>query len=335
MRKGTNPIRNIKHKIKDYNHRIIIPVYIPDKDEYFKDTFKILRVCIASLLATISNKSAITIVNNGSCDEVVDYLNQLFKNNKIQDLIHTENIGKINSILRAVKSTSEPYITITDADILFQNKWLSKTIEVFNNHSKAGVVGVIPQFKMYEYLGYNVIADNFFNSKIKFTKVKHPEGLKSFYKSIGWDNSYNKNYLKYNLTITYNNCTALIGNGHCVATYKRTVFNKDLKYSEYILGGGSERVYLDEPCVKKGLWRLTTNGNFAYHMGNVLEPWMEEEVEKKIEEIDFKDLKLKKENKFSDQYFFYKAKLMRFIYRKMKVFFLKKWKLPKEMSSTY
>ena len=35
---------------------------------------------------------------------------------------------------------------------------------------------------------------------------------------------------------------------------------------------------LDDKSVKKGLWRLSTVSNYAYHMGNVEEEWMADEV---------------------------------------------------------
>lgn len=31
---------------------------------------------------------------------------------------------------------------------------------------------------------------------------------------------------------------------------------------------------MDRPVIKKGYWRLSTEENFAFHMGNVKEEWM-------------------------------------------------------------
>ncbi|GGF68792.1 glycosyltransferase [Wenyingzhuangia marina] len=339
MRLGENPQRNQKLNTNNYSHRVIMPIYIPNQDEYYADSFKILKRSIQSLVNTISKQSAITIVNNGCCKEVVDYLNELFKEDKIQDLIHTQKIGKLNSIIKAVKSSYEPLITITDSDVLFLSGWLNKTVEVYKNFPKAGVVGIVPQFKQFENLGYNVIYNNLFNANIKFTEVKNPKALKLFYKSIGWKDDYNKDYLKYNLTITSKSNSkvkAIIGSGHFVATYKRELFNNDIAFSDYLLGGNSEIDLLDLPCVKKGLWRLTTDGNYAYHMGNVLEFWMNEETSLIPEEINFEFLKNdKKVLKNKDIGFLFNTKLMRVFYKKYKSIFYKKWGLPKKLHSTY
>lgn len=340
MRLGENPQRNLKGKIKKYNHRVIMPIYIPTLENYYKDTLEVLKISINSLINTINNQTAITIVNNGCCDEVVAYLNELFLENKIQEVIHTQKIGKLNSIIKAVKSTSEPLITITDADVLFLPNWLPKTIAIFNNFPKAGVVGIVPQFKQYENLGYNVVYDNLFTSNIKFTEVKNPKRLVSFYKSIGWKDDYNKAYLKYNLTIKSrinSNLKAVIGSGHFVATYKRELFDVDIRFTEYLLGGTSEKKYLDLPCVKKDLWRLTTDGNYAAHMGNVLEPWMKEKNDYSMQDginVDsFKEIvEVRKDKDFK---FLLKTKLMRLFYKRFKSKFYKKWGLPKDLHSTY
>ena len=49
MRVGLNPNRDKLLPISDYLHQIIIPVYIPNQEDYFKDSLKILKLCLASL----------------------------------------------------------------------------------------------------------------------------------------------------------------------------------------------------------------------------------------------------------------------------------------------
>ncbi|MCL7764207.1 glycosyltransferase [Polaribacter sp. Z014] len=340
MRVNYNPNKDLKGEIKSYKHRIIIPVYIPELSNYHINALEILKISINTLLDTISFNSAITVVNNGSCKEVVAYLNDLFLENRIQDLIHAQKIGKLNSIIKALKSSSEPLITITDADVYFKPNWLSKTMDVFNNFPKAGVVGIVPQFKQYENWGYNIIFDNLFNSNINFTEVNNANGLIKFYKSIGWNDDYNKSYLKYNLTVKSNidtNLKAVIGSGHFVATYKRKLFDSDLKFTDYLLGGNTEGDYLDKPCVKKDLWRLTTNGNYGYHMGNILEPWMKDKIDYSLQDEISIDLSKETNEIVKDKFFYFLLKtiLMRLFYKRFKSKFYKKWGLPKELHSTY
>jgi hypothetical protein len=273
MRIGYNPHKDKAILQSDYLHQVVIPVYIPHQEGYFKDSLEILQLCLQSLLKTVHNKTYITVVNNGSCKVVMDYLDQLYHEGQIQELIHTENIGKLNAILKGLAGNNIELVTIADADVLFLDNWQSETTKVFRALPKAGVVGIVPQFNMFKNKCGNVLFDNLFNTKLKFIPIQSFEGLIRFYDSIGWDRSYNKDYLKYGLGLEYNEVKVYVGSGHFVATYKKQMFQEMKSYLHYKLGGDSEN-YLDTLPLQYDYWRVTTYDNYAYHMGNVLEDWM-------------------------------------------------------------
>lgn len=278
MRVGFNPHRDQPHDPSDYLHQVIIPVYIPNQEGYFKDSFKIFQLCLESLFSTIHDKTFVTIVNNGSGDFIKEYLNELSAQNRIHEVIHTQNIGKLNSILKGLSGNEIELVTISDADVLFLPYWQKETAKVFAEVPMAGVVGIVPQFKTYETHCGTVLFDNFFNKKLKFVLVKNTNALIRFYDSLGWDRNYNPDHLIYNLGLEVNaDLTVLIGSGHFVATYKKDMFQEITTYLGYKLGGTTEG-YLDKAPLKKGYWRLTTQDNYAYHMGNVFEDWMKIEV---------------------------------------------------------
>ena len=77
MRIGFNPNKDKIQQAGDFFHQVIVPVYIHRHEVYFKDRFKILQYCLESLFKTSHNKTYITLVNNGSCDEVLTFLDQL------------------------------------------------------------------------------------------------------------------------------------------------------------------------------------------------------------------------------------------------------------------
>ena len=148
MRVGYNPY---KDQILEgtYHHQVVIPVYIPNQEGYFKDSFAILKLCLESLFNTIHNKTFITIINNGSDQIVSHYLDSLLEEKKIHELIHTENIGKLNAVLKGLAGHNIELVTISDADVMFLPNWQMETVKVFKAIAKAGVVGIVPQFKMY------------------------------------------------------------------------------------------------------------------------------------------------------------------------------------------
>ena len=336
MRVGYNPHKDQPQKEADYLHQIIIPVYIPNKEGYFKDSFTIFKICLSSLFATVHNKTFITIVNNGSGSFVKDYLNELAEQNRIHEVIHTQNIGKLNAILKGLAGNNIELVTITDADVLFLPNWQNETAKVFTQVPKAGVVGIVPQFKTYEINCGTAIFDNFFNKNLKFMPVKNKEALIHFYDSIGWDRSYNQDYLKYNLGLEINaDLKVLAGSGHFVATYKKDIFQEITTYIGYKLGGNSEG-YLDKVPLKKGYWRLTTYENYAYHMGNTFEDWMktdrQQENTNQYPSSNFS--KNKTQNRVS--YFIKNRVFIKFISIKWLVKLFLRWKkLPKGMIEKY
>jgi len=208
---------------------------------------------------------------------------------------------------------------------------------VFNAFPKAGVVGLIPQFKLFESNCGNIF-DTFFSKKVKFANVENKNDLVQFYESIGWDKNYNPHYLEKNLKIIDEQAVAIIGAGHVVATYKKELFETIKTYIGFKMGGNSES-YLDKAPLYKGMWRLTTNGNFAYHMGNTIEPWMEVALNN-LENTPNIALELTSQNSFekiSKFEFFIKNKLFSklFSIKLFKKLFYKYKKLPKEMINNY
>lgn len=280
MRVGFNPNKDKVLPKSEFTHQVIVPVYIPHQKDYFKDSFQILQFCLESLITTSHSKTYISVVNNGCCEEVIVYLNQLHQEGKIQEVIHTTAIGKLNAILKGLTGHQFPLITITDADVMFLNDWQKATYEVFEAFPRAGVVSPVPNPKNLRYYTANIIGETFFSKNTAFSPVVAKAGMEAFAKSIGNESLYKAIHLKKQLTITKQNVTALIGAGHFVATYKGISFNiLKQRFSTYSLGGDSEKLLLDKPATDLGMWRLSTQNNYAYHLGNVKENWMQDEFD--------------------------------------------------------
>ena len=336
MRIGNNPHKDQLIEKTPFTHQVVMPVYIPNQDDYFSDSLRILKLSLESLFKTTHSKTFFTIVNNGSSQVIIDYLEGLRNNGQIHELIHTVNIGKLNAVLKGLAGNNIELVTITDADVLFTGHWQLGTAKVFKTFPKVGVVGLVPQFNMFKSSCGNVIFDNFFSKKLKFLPIKSPKALAMFYRSIGWDETYNKDLLAYSIGLEHPDAHVFLGSGHFVATYKKQQFENLKSYLEYKLGGDSEG-YLDSTPLDFDYWRVTTQENYAFHMGNVFEDWMlntKNDQGVGSDEIISGFPKRVKANRLS--YFlknklFYKLILSR---RFSKVFYA--WKqLPKEMISNY
>jgi hypothetical protein len=301
MRVGFNPNKGIVMSKSDFTHQVIVPVHIPHKNDYFKDSFQIFQLCLESLFKTSHGKTFFTVVNNGSCTKVVTYLNQLHQENKIQEVIHTASIGKINAVLKGLAGHQFELVTISDADVLFLNHWQKATYDVFEAFPKAGSICTTPSSKVLKQFTSNVILSNIFSSNLYFTKVLDKKALLMFAGSIGNLGFYNEIHLKKQLTISNGNVAAVVGAGHYVATYRRSIYERPkANFSKFKMGKALKE-FFDEPVEKKGFWRLSTSKNYTYHMGNVFEPWMNEKFsttqDKSKEIIDIPKLRRVKDTK--------------------------------------
>lgn len=297
MRKGKNTSKNEIVDVAPSAHRIIIPLYIPVETEYYKESFEIFEMCLYSLHKTSFSPIKVSVISNGCSNNINTKLTALYIQGYINELIiEKDAIGKINSILKALRTAQERLITITDGDVLFLNNWEQEILKIFKAFPKAGMVSPVPMYRTQYRHTANIWFDYLFSNKLKFRAVKNPEALTRFANSIGW-RYLNEKVKDVIASVEAKDGTlAVIGNSHFVGTYKKEVFEALPKeQSKYRLGGSSEQNYTDSPVLKMGGYRLATNDNFAYHLGNTKEEWMQEQFNllKKEEKIfnSFKELR--------------------------------------------
>ena len=279
MRIGVNP--EIDKKIaSDAYHRVIIPIYVPHFDDYFKNGLEVTKLCLESVIKTSHEQCRITVVNNGSCSRVSEYLQELYNSGRIDQLVlQKENLGKVDAMMQIARTASEPLITLSDGDVLFLDGWIQATEKVFESFPEAGMVSPVPHGTTYGQYTTNTLFDAFFKGLLEFRSVSDPGDMLRFAESIGrGDSMYEKDIcLKYQLTVNRNDQTAVVGCGHFVATMRREVFEyAPNENSKLAYASDADREYIDIPNEKAGLWRLATTGNYAYHMGNNPQTWMRE-----------------------------------------------------------
>ena len=324
MREGQNTSKERLLPPNTGLHRAIIPLYIPHENGYYAQSYSIFETCLRSLHKTSVTAIKVSVISNGSCSEVNTRLMGLSADGFIDELIiENENIGKINSILKALRTTEERLITVTDADVLFLNGWEDAVFEVFEAFPKAGAICPVPVFRKHNNFTHNIWFDSFFSNRLIFEPVSNPLAMERFAKSIGWSRLDTK-FKDVMLTLTAKNGSkAMVGCSHFVATYKREVFEALPKgSSQFALGGDSETRYLDEPVVRFNGYRLSTIENYAYHMGNKLEPFMKEEFDTLVE-VGKKEISGHFE-KLSKSYFSYVVK-MKLFKKFMAIKTVKRW----------
>lgn len=281
MRIGHNPHKDQPTQDLPYFHQVVVPVSIPSETDYFRDAFQIFDWCITSLLKTSHSATFITVVNNNSINKVAEYLDELLQAEKIHEVIHVGAIGKTNAVLKGIAGHNFPLVTITDADVLFLSNWQKAAYEIFDAFPKAGAVCTTPLSRRLRYLTENIYNDLFLSKKLHFTTVKDPDAMRAFANSIGDTNFIREIHLQKNLTIAQNNVRALVGAGHFCCTYKGQIFKALHGFANAnstFAGGDTLKVAIDEPVARQGYYRLSTESNHTFHMGNVVEPWMHDKM---------------------------------------------------------
>ncbi|MBX2826550.1 MAG: glycosyltransferase family 2 protein [Flavobacteriaceae bacterium] len=279
MRIGRNPEKD-KEIINEAYHRIIIPVYVPNLDGYFEKGLDFTKLCIDSCNKTRHSKSVLSVVNNGCCEEVTQYLQKQYQVGAIDQLIHHKtNVGKIDAIIPLAKSTQEPLVTISDGDVLFKVGWMQAVEEVYQHFPEAGMVSPVPHGTMFTNYTVNTIFDAFFKRQLVFQGLCNPDDMMKFARSIGREDTMyaNELRLKYQMTVKRKDFSAVVGCGHFISTLRREVFRRSPdSFSKMAYSSKADKDYIDVPNDRSGYWRLATIGNFAYHMGNQPEQWMYE-----------------------------------------------------------
>lgn len=295
-----NPQKQSKKIDLKFTHRLIIVVFIPSLQGYYKDVLEVFKLSLESAIDTTNDSCAITVVNNASCDEVGHYLQEKLSENTIDTLIHhKENIGKIDALIGAARGTREPIVTISDVDILFDQNWQQDVEHIFVNLKNVASVSPIPCRNFYNYETTSTYL-NILKKSVSFKPQPIPENHDAqnrYLASFNWEQEKDKNVLW--PVIEGNGVKANMGSGHQILSMRRELFFKTvpLEPSLTLVGNHSEEIYCDRPINYSGGMRLATYYNRAYHMGNKVEPWMKKIYETN-KEMNLADKSPKIQRKF-------------------------------------
>ena len=274
---GVNPAKQAGQFPEYTGHRIIIPVYIPHLSDYFEHMLEIVDLSFQSLQKTISDNDAVTIINNGCCQEAVDRLMEYQEQGWIdQFIINQSNRGKIDALLSAARGCYEDFITFADCDAFFYPGWLQAVMQIFEAFPEAGWVSTQPAPDTTRLNTASTISEALFKGILRKRQVEATEDLNRFGESIGRPDMYRSRTNEYYLIVQRRNVTAVVGGNHFTFTIRRDVLSK-IPYRPSLKFIAEEEVF-GQPFDKAGYWRLSTPELHIQHMGNTPEGWMYEHL---------------------------------------------------------
>jgi hypothetical protein len=283
VRVGTNEAKSSPDLSPFKRHRIVIPVYIPNLEGYYSEALDVLHLCLASLRASIGTHASVTIVSNGSAPEVERDLRAEYEQGWIdQLLLNQRNWGRIDAVVSSARGTFEQLITISDCDVLFLPGWLEAVEDLFLKFPECGFASPVPGLNIWYHTSATMLS-GMFRGELRMEKVVPEHDLDRISQSIR-RNMFKAEHREAQLVIRRGDAVACVGSGHFLCTIRREVIDcMPRRPALRGLRGRASETWLDIPLDRSGFWRLSTTRAYAFHMGNVLEPWMYEELERSRE----------------------------------------------------
>jgi glycosyltransferase involved in cell wall biosynthesis len=145
MRIGQNPGKYLKEVAKPARITVAVLNYIPFLSGFYTDTLEVLKVCLDSIRETADLPFDLLVFDNGSCEEVRQYLLDEHQAGKIQFLILSEkNLGKGGAWNVILGGAPGEIIAYTDSDAFFYPGWLSRSVQILETFPKVGMVTARP-----------------------------------------------------------------------------------------------------------------------------------------------------------------------------------------------
>ena len=145
MRKGQNPAKFVKDVAHPERITVALLNYIPFLSGFYAETLDVLKVCMESMRKDAGLPFDLMVFDNGSCEEVRDFLVKEKEAGRIQYLILSEkNMGKGGAWNVILAGAPGEIIAYTDSDVLFSPKWLSRSVEILETFPNVGMVTARP-----------------------------------------------------------------------------------------------------------------------------------------------------------------------------------------------
>lgn len=280
---GMNPNRGKKTDYKPARVTVAVLTYLPHSSGYFDSRFDVTRACLESIITNTDKPYDLMVFDNGSSNELVEYLCGLRKRGKIDFLyLSRRNIGKIGALQTICRTAPGEVIAYSDDDVLFLPGWLEAHLKILDTYPS---VGLVTGFYIKSHM------DESITSTLKFAKSKEvkvergdliDEALTQHYlEQMGRTmDQYQKelNGLD-DVHLTYKGVETYVSAGHHQFVCQKKILNKALpsEWNNQLMGKMRE---LDASVDHLGYLRLSTVQPVTRLLGNIIDPQTADEIRK-------------------------------------------------------
>ena len=275
MREGTNPLRTAT--VDGYAPVVIsVITHLPNLDGYHEHRLNVIKASLESLRANAGHEGfQVMVWDNGSCDKLLYWLRRSYKPDF---LFSGPNVGK--SIARASIVKMLPpntVVGVADDDMFYYPGWLKEHLRVLSNYPNVGTVSGWPvrtQFRFHN--SATITWGRRYASRFERGRFISEQEDKDFCTSIGRD------YMGFQLHYTRNDIdTKLTFRG--IETYATGhhaqwigMAGRLAAYVRYTKEAMADERPFEKRINDAGLLRLTTYKRYTRHIGNVLDPELED-----------------------------------------------------------
>jgi hypothetical protein len=121
--------------------------FVPALEGYFRQALQVIEVHLASLRESLEQDCDICVFDNGSCPQVIDFLQEQWSRGLIDWLfLSRHNLGKNGALNWIFSSMPNELIAYSDSDVFFRKGWLEQSLELLDSFERAGMVSAQPVF---------------------------------------------------------------------------------------------------------------------------------------------------------------------------------------------
>ena len=267
MRQGISPAKRAgTHAHVPAEIGILSLVFIPSLLGFYTHSLEVLSLHLDSLRSTLP-QGEILVWDNGSCKEVVNFLEERFHEGQIDYLFLSRyNLGKAAVLNWALASLPHPYVGFTDGDIYFFEGWWEAIRKVFRAFPKAGMVSPAPAF--FDVLRGGGRTESMLQEDgfIIHPCTIQPRDAKLYYHGLGYDLP--KQLPEVPCAQARDGTEVCTRSGHHVFIMPRYVARLIPPLpAEIVLASYNDRL-IHERVEQAGYWQLSTPKSFVYHLGN-------------------------------------------------------------------
>jgi hypothetical protein len=138
---GLNPSRGKSLDFSPARTTVAVLVYAPHQAGYFQNRLDVTRLTIESILANTHEPFDLLVFDNGSCSEMVTYLQSLHARGAVDYLyLSKRNIGKLNALNMIFNTAPGEVVAYTDDDVFHLPGWLSVHLNLIDTYPNVGAV---------------------------------------------------------------------------------------------------------------------------------------------------------------------------------------------------